>query len=184
MSVPHVLLALLTGGDRHGYELKHAYDARFPQARPLAFGQVYSTLERLRRDGLVEPARTEQAEGPERMCFAVTPAGRESLASWLSTVEPPAPHVANALFAKVVVALLTRAADRDAAASAASQYLRAQREAHLERMRAFTRIKTDPDALLGATLSADYAIAHLDADLRWIDTTLARVAALTEEVIS
>ena len=53
MSTSHVLLGLLAAGSRHGYELKRAHDARLPRARPLAFGQVYATLSRLERDGLL-----------------------------------------------------------------------------------------------------------------------------------
>lgn len=56
MSTGHVLLGLLADGERHGYELKREHDTRFPAARPLAFGQVYATLERLRKRGLVDAA--------------------------------------------------------------------------------------------------------------------------------
>ena len=64
----HVVLGLLAGGPRHGYELKRAHDQRLPQAKPLAFGQVYATLARLARDGLVEPApaRSRPAGRPPR----------------------------------------------------------------------------------------------------------------------
>ena len=64
MSTPHVLLGLLAGGARHGYELKRAHDERLPQAKPLAYGQVYATLGRLERDGLVAPISTDQDGGP------------------------------------------------------------------------------------------------------------------------
>src|SRR4051794_2971183 len=107
MSTPHVLMGLLATDARHGYQLKRAHDSRFPQARPLAFGQVYATLERLVRDGLVQTAGTEPGEGPERTRYELTPAGRVALEAWLAEIEPPAPFVSNALFAKVVVALLT-----------------------------------------------------------------------------
>jgi DNA-binding PadR family transcriptional regulator len=176
MSTAHVLLGLLTGRPQHGYELKHAHDAVLPQAKPLAFGQVYATLGRLERDGLVMPAGAERAGGPERTTFEVTVAGRTSLDDWLDEVEPPAPHVASALLAKVVVALLAADADR------ARTYLTAQRRAHTDRLRELTRLKTDPAAGVGDVIAADYAIFHLDADLRWLITTLDRVADLREEV--
>ncbi len=183
MSTSHVLLGLLTRGERHGYDLKREYDARFPQARPLGFGQVYATLERLLRDGLVVPTRTERAEGPERTSYAVTDAGRGTLRTWLATVEPPAPYVTNALFTKVVVAVLSGSDPTDSDTTA-SAYLRAQRAAHLTRMREYTQVKTDSAASLGDVLAADYALVHLDADLRWIDTALSRVGALRQEVLS
>jgi DNA-binding PadR family transcriptional regulator len=174
MSTSHVLLGFLAITPRHGYELKRAHDARFPQARPLAFGQVYATLERLVRDGLVDVAGTEPGEGPERTRYVLTPLGRATLNSWLAEIEPPAPFVANALFAKVVVSLLVGAS--------APAYLGAQRAAHMTRMRELTALKTDSRATISDIISADYAIAHLDADLRWMELTNQRLDALRQEI--
>ncbi len=176
MSTAHVLLGLLTDHPQHGYELKQAHDTVLPQAKPLAFGQVYATLGRLERDGFVAAAAAERAGGPERTSFAVTAAGRTTLDDWLSEVEPPAPHVTSALLTKVVVALLAADSER------ARAYLTAQRTAHTHRLRDLTRIKTDPHASVSDVVAADFAIVHLDADLRWLATTLERVADLREEV--
>lgn len=176
MSTPHIILGLLGAGARHGYELKKAHDERFPEARPLAFGQVYATLERLATKGQVEAARVERVDGPDRTRYRLTAAGREELSTWLSQVEPPAPFVANPLAIKSTIALLV--GDRETATA----YLRRQRDAHLHRMREFTRLKTDPAASIAQMLAADYAIAHLDADLRWLETALDRVVALEEEL--
>lgn len=176
MSTAHVLLGLLTKRPKHGYELKQAHDAVLPQAKPLAFGQVYATLSRLERDGLVRPAAAEQDAGPERTTFAVTDAGRSALDEWLGEVESPAPYVSSALLAKVIVALLAANEQR------ACDYLIAQRQAHTDRMRELTRLKNDPAATVGDVIAADFAIVHLDADLRWLATTLARVADLHEEI--
>lgn len=175
MSLGHVLLGLLADGERHGYELKKQYDVRFPAARPLAAKQVYATLDRLLRDGLVVPGTTERVSGPERTAYAMTPPGRAELDRWLADVEPPDPFVSNPLEAKVTLALLVADADT------ASSYLRRQRAAHLQQMREHTRAKTAPGAPLARVLAADYVLNHLDADLRWIDIALARVAALAEE---
>src|SRR3954465_6198914 len=103
MSTPHVLLGLLVAGPRHGYDLKRAHDERLPQAKPLAFGQVYATLGRLERDGFVEQTGPDREAGPDRTSSALTPAGRAQLDDWLDQVEPPAPYVNSALFSKVVV---------------------------------------------------------------------------------
>lgn len=178
MSTQHVLLGLLAGGPRHGYELKRAHDERLPRARPLAFGQVYATLARLHRDGLVAPAGPTRDGGPDRTAYALTDDGRAALDAWLATVEPPMPYVASTLFAKVVVALLVADADQ------ARAYLIAQRRAHTERLRELTAVKTAPDAHLDEVVAADFAIAHLDADLRWLHTTLDRVADWHREVHS
>jgi DNA-binding PadR family transcriptional regulator len=176
MSTPHVLLGLLAAGPRHGYDLKRAHDERLPQARPLAFGQVYATLGRLERDGYVEQSGQDREGGPDRTSYAITDAGRVLLDEWLSAVEPPAPYITSVLFSKVVVSLLAADVER------ARDYVIAQRAAHTTRMRELTAVKTKPGATVGDVVAADYAIAHLDADLRWLQTTLQRVAALHREV--
>jgi DNA-binding PadR family transcriptional regulator len=170
VSTSYVLLGLLGGGPRHGYDLKHAYDHTLPRAKPLGFGQVYATLGRLERDGLVTQAGQDRAGGPDRTTFAITDDGRAALERWVAAVEPPAPHVGAVLLSKVMVALMWPDAGR------AMAYLGAQRKAHADRLRELTAVKTDPGAGLGDVIAADYAIAHLDADLDWLRTTLARVA--------
>ncbi|WP_411104980.1 PadR family transcriptional regulator [Streptomyces sp. cmx-4-9] len=180
MSTRHVLLGLLAGGPGHGYDLKRRHDERFPQARPLAYGQVYTTLQRLVRDGLAEIEGTESEGGPERTRYRATAEGSAELSAWIGEIAPPAPHVANEIFAKVVVTILAAAAGHDQADPAA--YLNAQRNAHKKRMRELTAVKTAPGADLATVLSADYALAHLDADLRWMTTTTARLQSLTKEV--
>ncbi len=178
MSLGHVLLGLLVPGQRHGYELKRTYDVRFPLARPLASAQVYATLARLARDGFVAAGGTERVGGPDRIAYVLTPQGQAELRRWLEEVEEPSPFVSNPLAVKVTLAALTSGDD------AARGYLRRQREAHLIRMREYTRIKSDPATGLAQLLDADYALEHLNADLTWIDNALARVRALTEELNS
>ncbi|RKN48327.1 PadR family transcriptional regulator [Micromonospora endolithica] len=178
MSVPHVLLGLLAAGPRHGYELKRAHDERLPQARPLAYGQVYASLGRLQRDGLVVAAGQEREGGPDRTAYALTDEGRAALNRWLAETELPMPYVSSTLFAKVAVALLVDDVDRT------RSYLAAQRQAHTARLRELTAAKTALSASLDDVVAADYAIAHLDADLRWLQTTLDRVADWHREVHS
>jgi DNA-binding PadR family transcriptional regulator len=170
VSTAHVLLGLLAGGPRHGYDLKRAHDERLPQAKPLAFGQVYATLGRLERDGYVTEAGQEREGGPDRTSYALTDEGRRHLDAWLDAVEPPAPYVTSELFSKVVVALLAADADR------AREYLVAQRKAHMGRMRELTTAKSASGASVGDVVAADFSLGHLEADLRWLQTTLTRVA--------
>ncbi|MFF1295580.1 MULTISPECIES: PadR family transcriptional regulator [unclassified Streptomyces] len=174
MSTRHILLGLLATGPSHGYDLKRRHDERFPQARPLAYGQVYTTLQRLVRDGLAEVEGTDSDGGPERTRYRSTLDGQQELAKWAGEITPPAPFVTNEIFAKVVVAIL---ADGDPEA-----YLSAQRTAHMVRMRELTQVKTAKGADLATVLSADYALNHLDADLRWMTTTAGRLTTLTAEV--
>ncbi|MFD7242098.1 PadR family transcriptional regulator [Streptomyces massasporeus] len=174
MSTRHILLGLLATGPSHGYDLKRRHDERFPRARPLAYGQVYTTLQRLVRDGLAEVDGTESDGGPERTTYRATDEGTRELARWAGEVAPPAPFVANEIFAKVVAAILS-GGDPDG-------YLSAQRAAHMGRMRELTAVKAAKGADLATVLSADYALNHLDADLRWMNTTAARLTTLTAEV--
>ncbi|MEV6124096.1 PadR family transcriptional regulator [Streptomyces sp. NPDC052077] len=176
MSTRHILLGLLARGPSHGYDLKRRHDERFPQARPLAYGQVYTTLQRLVRDGFAEVDGTASDGGPERTAYRTTETGTRELARWTGEIAPPAPHVTNEIFTRLVVLILT-GGDADA-------HLRAQRAAHMARMRELTALKTTPDTDLTTVLSADYALNHLDADLRWMTTTAARLTTLTTEVRS
>ncbi|MEU8532147.1 PadR family transcriptional regulator [Streptomyces parvulus] len=176
MSTRHLLLGLIASGPGHGYDLKRRHDERFPQARPLAYGQVYTTLQRLVRDGLAEVDGTASDGGPERTAYRATDEGARELARWAGEIAPPAPFVTNEIFGKVVVSILT--------GGDAGAYLLAQRGAHMERMRQLTALKTTPGTDLSTVLSADYALHHLDADLRWMTTTAARLTTLTTEVRS
>jgi len=174
MTSSMALLGLLANGPRHGYELKRTYDRRFPQARPLAYGQVYATLARLTRDGLIDVATTDTQAGPERTAYGLTPVGDTELHAWTVDPLPAAPYIANELFTKVVVALL--------AGDSAAAFLKKQRDVHMERMRELTAVKTDPHSSTADVLSADFALSHLDADLRWIATTSQRLDVLAMEV--
>jgi hypothetical protein len=119
-------------------------------------------------EGLVVVAETQPGAGPEGTVSALTAAGGAHVEAWALDPEPPAPHVANVLYTKLVVAQL---GGRDGAA-----YLDAQRAAHLARMRELTRERRSADG--AAALAADYALFHLEADVRWLETTLSRLDAL------
>lgn len=169
MSVPHLLLGLLEPGPSHGYTLKSDYDSRFGRDRPLRYGQVYATLARLQRDGWAEEVAVEPGAGPERRLYAVTPSGVQELTAWLVTPEPPTTYANPVLFAKTVLALTS--------GRSAADVLDAQRAAHLVRMREVTRAARGADPL--AKLAADFELAHLEADLQWIETAGARLESLT-----
>jgi DNA-binding PadR family transcriptional regulator len=172
MSVPLALLGLLEREPSHGYDLKRDYDTYFGRGKPLPFGQVYATLGRLARDGKVEPGEIEPGAGPDRKRYAITDVGRLEVESWLTEPVEPEPHLQTVLFVKVVLALML--------GRSAEGYLDLQRAAHLQRMRELTELKSTGgvvDALL-----ADHGLFHLEADLRWIDLTTARLDALAEMV--
>jgi DNA-binding PadR family transcriptional regulator len=172
MSVSYALLGLLEQEPNHGYELKRQYDQYFGRDKPLPYGQVYSTLSRLARDGRVLTGGSAPGEGPERKLYAITDDGEQALAAWLTTPEAPEPHLQTVLAVKVVLALLLR--------RPAESYLDAQRHAHIARMRELTIVRRE--APLVDALLADHAIFHLEADLRWIELTVARLDQLAKEL--
>ncbi|WP_434452469.1 PadR family transcriptional regulator [Lentzea sp. E54] len=172
MSIGHTLLGLLEGGPSHGYDLKRAYDERFGQDRPLHYGQVYSTLSRLLKNGYVTEAGVESGDGPDRRRYAITDAGVTDVERWLGTPEKPELYLQNTLYSKVVLALLS--------GRSAIEVLDTQRSAHLAKMRELTRRKADGD--LADQLICDFALFHLEADLRWLELTAARLDSLAEEV--
>jgi DNA-binding PadR family transcriptional regulator len=85
MSIGHTLLGLLESGPRHGYDLKRTYDEHFGHDRPLHYGQVYATLSRLLKNGLIKETGVEQGGGPDRKRYAVTAEGVTDVEKWLGT---------------------------------------------------------------------------------------------------
>lgn len=168
MSIANTLLGLLESGPKYGYDLKRLHDESFQQDRPLHYGQVYSTLSRLLRNGLVEEKGIEPGDGPDRKRYAITDAGVTNVAEWLSTPENPSLYLQNTLYTKVVLSLLS--------GRSAVDVLDAQRAEHLRAMRRLTTRKTDGD--LADQLICDHALFHLEADLRWLELTAARLDEL------
>lgn len=162
-----MMLGLLLDGPAHGYDLKRAHDDLLPGSKQLAFGQVYATLARLQRDGLIEVATTGKDAGPERSEYAITENGRIELADWLSIPEPAGPYSADDLVRKVVTALATGA---DVA-----NFLARQRSTHLARMRELLE-QQETEKSPAAQAAIDHAVFHLDADLKWLDSAIARLS--------
>ena len=131
---------------------------------------MYATLARLARDGKVLAGETEPGGGPERRRYSITDIGRGDVEVWLAEPIEPEPHLQTELFAKVMIALML--------GRSAAKYLDAQRTAHLSRMRELAELRRSGEMI--DALLADYGVFHLEADLRWIDLTVARLDALSE----
>lgn len=172
MSIGQTFLGLLESQPRHGYDLKRAYDEQFGHGRPLHYGQVYATLSRLLKHGLVQVDGVEAGDGPDRKRYTITAAGVTDVEQWLAQPEKPDLYLQNTLYAKVVLALLT--------GRGAAEILDTQRAEHLRLMRELTRRKLGGD--FADQLICDYALFHLEADLRWLELTAARLDRLASEV--
>ena len=166
MSVRHAMLALLSEGPKYGLQLREEFEAGTGEVWPLNVGQVYTTLQRLERDGLVESDGTSD-EGPQKG-FRITAEGEQELASWLRTPPDLSSPPRDELVMKVLVALRVPSADVHAVIQAHRRYL-------VELMQRWTRIKEDDGADLSVLLAVDAELFRLDSVVRWLDAAEARV---------
>jgi DNA-binding PadR family transcriptional regulator len=166
VSVRHGLLALLAEGPSYGYQLRTRLEARTGATWPLNIGQVYTTLSRLERDGLVEAADEDG-----QSTYRITEAGRAGVAAWFtSPVERPAP-ARDELAIKLALAIGSPMAD-------VRQVVQVQRSATVRAMQELTRLKADADADadLAWTLVLDALVFQAEAEIRWLDHCEAQVA--------
>ena len=166
MSVRYAMLALLSEGPRYGLQLREEFEARTGEVWPLNVGQVYQTLGRLERDGLVESEGTSD-QGPQKG-FRITAEGERELASWLRTPPDLSSPPRDELVMKVLVALYVPSTDVHAVIQAHRRYL-------VELMQRWTRIREDDADDLNAQLAIDAELFRLDSVVRWLDAAEARV---------
>lgn len=173
MSVRHALLALLREGPKYGLQLRQEFEASTGEMWPLNVGQVYTTLSRLERDGLVEADGADD-DGPQRS-FRLTPAGGTELDDWLRTPPDMSAPPRDEMVIKVLVAL--RLTDVDI-----TELLQTHRRQLVELMQQYTRLKEDvgPDDL-GLALVVDAELFRLDSLVRWLDAVDGRVARLPRD---
>jgi DNA-binding PadR family transcriptional regulator len=172
MSVRHALLALLSEGPKYGLQLREEFEARTGEVWPLNVGQVYTTLQRLERDGLVESDDATE-EGPQKG-FRITSEGADELAGWLRTPPDLASPPRDELVIKVLVALRVPGTDVHEVIQVHRRYL-------VQLMQQWTRIKEDEgDRDLGLALVVDAELFRLDSVVRWLDTADSRLKRLPE----
>jgi DNA-binding PadR family transcriptional regulator len=159
--VREVLIALLGKEPAHGYELKHAIASLFGEVwPPVNIGQVYSTLSRLERAGLVRSVAVSQSSRPDKKVFELTPAGRDELQAWIDDVVV-GDRLRDQFFSKLVVASQARLADP-------LLLIDRQRRAYLRRLRELTDLAETSEGF-AATMAVEGAVLHLQADLRWLE---------------
>jgi DNA-binding PadR family transcriptional regulator len=167
LSVRHALLALLSEGPKYGLQLREEFEARTGEVWPLNVGQVYTTLQRLERDGLVESDAAEQ-DGPQKG-FQITAAGQQELTGWLRTPPDLASPPRDELVMKVLVALRVPGIDVRDVIQVHRRYL-------VELMQQWTRIKeTEAGSDLNLALVVDAELFRLDAVVRWLDAADGRI---------
>lgn len=171
MSVRNALLGFLAQKPRHGYELHAAFEAAVggEQNWDVKPAQIYTTLSRLEKDGLVAEEGVEQGGGPEKRIYSITRAGRAALTQWFNAgVELE--HQRDEFFLKLLLSIAVQGIEP-------RNVIQTQRSKLYQDLHAITaqRNKIDPKIALAQVLLYDKAIMHLEADLRWLDITEARL---------
>jgi DNA-binding PadR family transcriptional regulator len=170
MSVRHALLALLSEGPKYGLQLRHEFEERTGDVWPLNVGQVYTTLQRLERDGLIESDGTEgNAEAGPQKSFRLTTAGGDELDTWLRTPPDLSSPPRDELVIKVLVASRVPGVN-------VHDVIQTHRRHVVELMQQWTRVKRDAAAEeLNVALVVDAELFRLDSVIRWLDAADARL---------
>lgn len=171
MSIKHALLSLLEEQPTYGYQLRTEFEQRTGGTWPLNIGQVYTTLTRLERDGLVESAGSG-----DHVVYAITTAGREEVAAWFTTPvsrnQPPRDELAI----KLALAVTVPGVD-------VATVVQQQRGATMAALQDYTRLKrnADPDKPdeLAWSLVLDSLVFAAEAEIRWLDHCEARLRRRT-----
>ena len=177
MSVRHAVLGLLAQRPRHGYELRAAFEAVVggEENWDVKPAQIYTTLDRLEKSGLVEEDSIEQDAGPEKRIYAITQDGLEVLKAWFAD-SVPSEHQRDEFFMKLMVGLVSGAADP-------FQLIQTQRTNLYRELHAIVeqRGRANPKKELAKILLLDKTAMYLDADLRWLDMTESRLGEIRRQ---
>ena len=168
MSVRHALLAFLSEGPKYGLQLRQEFEKSTGDVWPLNVGQVYTTLQRLELDELIESDDRGEEAGPQKV-FRITEAGRKELDTWLNTppdtIEPPR----DELVIKVLAALHVPGVSVHDVIQVHRRYL-------VELMQQWTRLKEDEaESDMPFALVVDAELFRLDSVVRWLDTAEGRL---------
>lgn len=175
MSIRHSLLALLQDQPRYGYQLRIEFQDRTGATWPLNIGQVYTTLDRLERDGLV---KNDGDDGAGHVIYSITEAGRADVQSWFEApVERDSPP-RNELAIKLALAVTLPGVD-------VSGIIQTQRLASMEALQEYTRARRDASVSqrvvdTASLLVLDSLIFQTEAEVRWLDLCEARMVQLSQ----
>ncbi|MFF8599342.1 PadR family transcriptional regulator [Streptomyces sp. NPDC015232] len=180
MSIRHGLLALLERGPRYGSQLRTEFESRTGSTWPLNVGQVYTTLSRLERDGMVVQDGEDEAG---HALYAITDSGRAELRSWFENPVDRTSPARDELAIKLAMAVGAPGVDiRDV--------IQSQRRHTVKAMQDYTRLKAQAITAVergGAQERDDVAwllvleqlIFQTEAEARWLDHCEARLIRLS-----
>jgi DNA-binding PadR family transcriptional regulator len=166
MSVRHALLALLSEGPKYGLQLRQEFESRTGEVWPLNVGQVYTTLQRLERDGLVASEGSD--DGPQKG-YRLTEDGGRELMAWLQTppddVQPPR----DELLIKILVAVQVPGV-------AVGDVIQVHRRHLVELMQRYTALKADAaEDDVALALVVDAELFRIEGAVRWLDSAETRL---------
>jgi DNA-binding PadR family transcriptional regulator len=173
VSVRHALLALLSEGPKYGLQLRNEFEQRTGEVWPLNVGQVYTTLQRLERDGLIVSSDADEEVGPQKD-FRITEAGALELTTWLTTPPDLSAPPRDEVVMKVMVSIGVAGVD-------VNDVIQMHRRYMVELMQEWTRLKANDNGRdLHFALVVDAELFRLDAVIRWLDAAEARIARSDE----
>jgi DNA-binding PadR family transcriptional regulator len=179
MSVRQSLLAILDHGPCYGYQLRSEFDRRTGSTWPLNVGQIYNTLERLERDGLV---RRGEADDQGHVYWEITDDGRAEVARWLASPVERTPGTRDELVIKLALAATLPGVD-------VAEVVHTQRRSSLAALQSLNRAKysgADPDGPeeLAWALVVDSMVFQAEAEVRWLDHVEQRLAEQPREALA
>lgn len=175
MSVKHSLLALLNYTPTYGYQLHGLMEAALGDPWAINIGQIYSTLSRLERGGLVVRQLENDDEETDRTIYELTKEGSRELERWFREPLSRDYRLRDSIYAKLILGYLSGSVPPH-------EILQSQRKQLLGEMQKLMRKRSEVDVgkELPRHLLLESAIMHLEADLRWLDMCEARLEELSE----
>jgi len=162
MSLKYGVLGLLKGEPLHGYEVKNRFEAMLGGTWDVNIGQIYTTLQRLERDGLVRPVGARGDRG--KQSYKLSAAGQQALDQWLAEPDSGPQQLHEEIYVKLLLA--TRIANGDL-----KGMLARQKRAYLQRLRDLNRLEEGArrDGRIDLARLVRGALLHTEADLKWMD---------------
>lgn len=169
----YALLGLLFQEPRHGYDLKAAFESLLSDTWLLNIGQIYTTLARLERDGMVQSQIVPQDLLPDRKVYELTEAGQEELQQWLAEPTKGSIRLKDEFFIKFLIHQLV-------GPESVLDLIWKQRQVYMQTLAQLTSIQTNPSQDPATRLLIEGAIFHVEADLKWLDLCEERLQEITK----
>ena len=191
MSIRQAMLAILEQGPMYGYQLRAEFEQRTGETWPLNIGQVYTTLSRLERDGLVEVVEVvghggadegdESSSDRQHVSYRATEAGRSEVSEWFATPVPRSQPPRDELAIKLAIAVTLPGVE-------VGTIIQRQRSATMASLQDYTRLKRTGRAATPAepadlawSLVLDALVFDAEAEVRWLDHCEARLRRAAAE---